>query len=442
MDLLIRIAFVMLLASVFFAASVIGGGQADAASVTAKGTILPGGADLMKEPDSKSAVLARLGEGTEVALKHEIHAGSKKHRVRWYKVRWKGKTGYVEAGSVGGIRYGHHLGITVDDLEYRKGPGESFRRLGRIKPGRLVCPLLPASAAGKSGTWYKLEIKGKTAYLPRAYVALTSPPGPSPEPDLSGRPEPARSLLSDPTVGGKARYVYTFDTQNCKRLFAVRGSGGVTTAQGLAYTGKRYYVLFGNRVGQHIVTYSSKGKRIGATRFRFAIGHPNGMTWDPRTGLCYIFKGHQKGIYTWDPAKDSFGRSETMFNASGGAYDPSAKMIYASSLPCMYTYSSDGRFRLDAVYGRCIHSFKHSAQDCGAGGGFIFHCISGTDHRNVNYLDVYRICDRKYLGSIKITMGEVESAIVDRKGYVELLINEKGSPDHIWKTPPNIKDLK
>ena len=166
------------------------------------------------------------------------------------------------------------------------------------------------------------------------------------------------------------------------------------------------------------------------------------MTWDPKTRLCYIFKGHQKKIYTWNPKTNKFGKSETPYNASGGAYDADTKMIYASSKPCMYTYSSDGSFRLLSAFGRCSHSFQHSAQDCGAGGGFLFHAVSGSNYRKVNYLDVYRISDRKYLGSIKVKMGEVESAIVDNKGYVELLINNKSNKDYIWRTPLNIKDLK
>jgi hypothetical protein len=91
---------------------------------------------------------------------------------------------------------------------------------------------------------------------------------------------------------------------------------------------------------------------------------------------------------------------------------------------------------------RCRHGFNHSAQDCGAGGGFLFHTVSGSDHQKVNYLDVYRISDRKYLGSIKVKLGEVESAIVNNKGYVELLINKDNSTDLIWQTPLNIKDLQ
>ena len=61
----------------------------------------------------------------------------------------------------------------------------------------------------------------------------------------------------------------------------------------------------------------------------------------------------------------------------------------------------------------------------------------------INYLDVYRAKDNAYLGSIKITFGEIESAVVGNDGYVRLLINELGDDtDYIWKTPLNVNELK
>jgi hypothetical protein len=95
------------------------------------------------------------------------------------------------------------------------------------------------------------------------------------------------------------------------------------------------------------------------------------------------------------------------------------------------------------LFSRCSHGFFHYIQDCGAGGGFIFHGISGANKRSTNYLDVYRAKDNAYLGSIKITFGEIESAVVGNDGYVRLLINELGDDtDYIWKTPLNVNELK
>ena len=105
-------------------------------------------------------------------------------------------------------------------------------------------------------------------------------------------------------------------------------------------------------------------------------------------------------------------------------------------------YSSDGAFAHYAIFPRCSPGFFNYPQDCGAGEGFIFHGISGRNKKTKNQLDIYRAADMAYLGSIKITIGEVESAVVGQGGYVELLINTKGNTDYIWKTPLNVNELK
>ena len=47
-----------------------------------------------------------------------------------------------------------------------------------------------------------------------------------------------------------------------------------------------------------------------------------------------------------------------------------------------------------------------------------------------------------YLGSIKITIGEYESAVVGPGGYLELLINTEGTTDYVWRTPLKVTELK
>ena len=437
-------ALIFLIAvTAFSALPLLGTFDVHAASISASGTISSDGTKLRKKPSSSSGTLSSLEAGMVVTIKEEVFTSKKDpSKTRWYKVKAGGKTGYVRTDNIRNIVYGSERGVTVDELNYRTGPGTGFKSRGVLDWGTEIKIMLPARVKNSKEVWYKTKIKGKTSYLIKKYVARTTAPEPSPKPMLKGKPKVAKALLSNPTKGGKARYVYTFNSKNCKRLFSVTGYSGVTTPQGMAFTGKRYYVLYGNDYGQRIVTYSAKGKRLKATRFSFSIGHPNGITWDPKTRKCYIFKGHHPKIYTWDPKTNKFGKSKTPYNASGGAYDANTKMIYASSKPCMFTYNVNGKFKLVSAFGRCDHKFWHSAQDCGAGGGFLFHGVSGRNYRTVNYLDVYRISDRKYLGSIKVTMGEIESAVVGKDGYVRLLINHKSTTDYIWKTPLNIKDLQ
>lgn len=427
----------------FTALPLFGTGNVHAAAVKASATVRSDGVKLRKNPSSSSGTRMVLSAGTVVTIKEEVFTStSLSASSRWYKIRTAGKDGYVRKNQLKNITYGTERGVTVDVVNYRKGPGTGFSSRGSLDWGKEITLLLPSRMKGSKQVYYKTKIKGRMAYISKTLIARTPPREPSPKLKLKGRPKLARALLSNPTKGGKARTVYTFSSKNCKKLFSVSGYAGVATPQGLAYTGKRYYVLFGTDYGQRIVTYSATGKRLRATRFAFSIGHPNGMTWDPKTKRCYIFKGHQKKIYTWDPKTNKFGKSKTPYNASGGAYDSDTGMIYASSKPCMYTLSGNGKFKLTSAFGRCDHKFTHSAQDCGAAGGFLFHGVSGSNYRSVNYLDVYRISDRKYLGSIKVKLGEIESVIVNKKGYVVLLINHNGKTEGVWKTPLNIKDLQ
>lgn len=256
------------------------------------------------------------------------------------------------------------------------------------------------------------------------------------------RSEVAARLRANPTYGGACRQVYEFSSSNCRKLFPVTGYGSAHVPQGFAYTGSRYHIVFGMSDAQSIVTYSSSGKRLSAVRFPYNMGHPNSMTWDPQTGLCYIFKGNQKKIYTWNPETGKFGTSSTPYSSSGIAYDSSDGLLYASSLAGIRAYSSDGKFSHLKYFSRCSHSGKTYVQDCGAGGGFVFHGVSGADKASTNFLDVYRTADGAYMGSVRVRLGEIESATVDKDGYVVLLINTmKDRTDYIWKTNLNVKDL-
>ena len=249
-------------------------------------------------------------------------------------------------------------------------------------------------------------------------------------------------LKGNPTNGGKARYVYTFDTTNCTKLFGVSGFSKAVVPQGMTFTGSEYYIVYGMKPMQAIVTYSQTGEKLKSGGFAFNMGHPNGITWDPKTGLCYIFKGNQKTIYTWNPKTNKYGKAKTPYSSSGVAYDGSTNYIYATSQTGVRVYSSDGKFKHQKLFKRCSHGIKHYIQDCGAGGGFVFHGISGSNKQKTNFLDVYRSADGMYLGSIRIAIGEIESVVVGNDGYVQLLVNTSGKTDYVWKTPLNINDLK
>lgn len=249
------------------------------------------------------------------------------------------------------------------------------------------------------------------------------------------------NLLANPTDGGRARIIGTFDKNNCTKLFGVTGTSRAKVPQGMTMNGDTYYLVYGMSGGQAIVAYSSSGKKLGAANFPFNMGHPNGITWDPQTGLCYIFRGYQYSCYTWDPATGKFGKASTPFSSSGIAYDARTNLLFASSRSGMREYSSDGKFAHNREFKRCSHGGKTYVQDCGAANGYLFHCVSGANKHKTNYLDVYREADGKYLGTIKINIDEAESAVVGSDGFVRILCNTTNNTDHIWKTPLNVNEL-
>ena len=451
----IRIFSVLLMAVLAFTAAPVMSGQVTGTSsaayaasetpkLTATGKISESGVNLRKSASASSRSLKTLKAGTKVKIHYIVFTdkNSIKKATRWYRVT-AGKTkGYVNAAYVDSIKYSKADALAADELNYRKGPGTGYTVYSSVGYGTEITLLLKAYGPDDDTLWYKAKVAGRTAYVCGDYIRVLPPLKTPTAKQLEGRSDLAVSLLTNPTRGGWARYVDTFSSDNCSILFAVNGYMGVSTPQGLAYTGKEYYVLYGNNVGQRIVTYSATGERLAATKFKFAIGHPNGITWDPQTGLCYIFKGHKTRMYTWDPKTNKFKKARSPYVASGGAYDRSTKQLYATSKSALYVYSGDGSFRTLKIFDRAWPGIAHSAQDCGAGGGFLFHGVSGTNYRTTNFLDIYRTEDGAYLGSVKIKLGEIESAIVGKGGYLYLLINVPGKTDIIYKTPLNVKDLQ
>ena len=443
-DIKRRLVSLMLAAALIFTAlPLLGtpGFSAEAASVTATGKTSVSGVCLRKSSNTSAKVIKTLKKNTKLTIHREIFKkhGSTSAKKRWYYVSVGSKKGYVRSDMVKSINYSNTAASTSDALNYRTGPSTRFKKLGTVPQGTSVTLQLPAKIAGSDDMWYRATVKGKTAYISSSYVSIViiTPPE-----ELEGKSELARELLSHPTKGGKARVVYTFDTENCTKLFPVKGYLNATVPQGFTFTGSKYYVLYGMAAGQSIVTFAADGTRLDASKFSFCIGHPNGITWDPQTKMCYIFKGNQKTIYTWNPATGKFGKSKTPYSSSGVGYDNSTKLLYASSKTGIRAYSADGAFKHKKLFPRCDHGIFHYIQDCGAGEGFIFHGISGASKKETNFLDIYRAADSAYLGSIKITIGEFESAVVGNDGYLQLLINTSGSTDYVWRTPLNVNELK
>lgn len=442
----LAVTLILLTTAAMLPASDSGGSfTASAASVTASGKISDDDVNLRKSPNTTSKIVTSMKKNTKVTIQSEVFTkkGSTAAVDRWYYVTAGKYTGYVRADLVKSITYGKAAATSTDALNYRSGPATSFKKQGTIQSNTTISLQLPAKMSGSGETWYRAIVDGRTAYVCGDYIRM----GKAAfirfsEEELKGKSELAKALLSNPTNGGKARVVATFTTGNCKKLFSIKGYKNAKVPQGMTFTGSEYYILYGMAAGQSIVTYSSGGSRVRASKFSFSIGHPNGIAWDPVTKMCYIFKGYTKKYFTWNPSTKKYGKGKAPYSSSGVSYDNATNLLYVSSRTGIRVYSADGKFTHLRLFPRCSHGFFHYPQDCGAGEGFIFHGISGRKKKKTNYLDIYRASDCAYLGSIKITIGEFESAVVGNDGYLQLLINTNGETDYVWKTPLNVKELK
>ena len=450
-----RILAAALIALVCAAAfPVLSGDTAYAASLNCSGR-LNTSVYLRKSWSTSSRSLGSMKKNTSLNVRYEVNTSgtNTSSSTRWYAVNAGSRSGFVKVNRVKITRCAHVAAYTTEAVNYRTGPATSFRKLGTAKAGTRVSILIPAKCPG-GATWYKVNVNGRTGYIHGSYISIGTY-GSSIETGIASafkneftnlinsiRTSPAKELNKKSTIGGNTRVVYTFDSSNCKKLFAITGYGETQVPQAFTFTGKEYYVLYGMDNSQCIVTYNENGKRIKSTPFPKNYGHLNGITWDPKTKLCYIFKGCQTTIYTWNPANGQFGTATTQFSSSGVGYDNVTDILYASSETCIRKYSADGKFTYLGKITRCEPNMSHSVQDCGACNGYVFHGITSTRNRFLNYLDVYRAKDGKYMGSIKVTMDEIESVVVGNDGYVQLIINTDQRTDYVWKTPLNVRDLK
>ncbi|MCF0144840.1 MAG: hypothetical protein HUJ79_07105, partial [Firmicutes bacterium] len=214
----------------------------------------------------------------------------------------------------------------------------------------------------------------------------------------------------------------------------IHGDGNARVPQSLSKKDDCYvvsYVSSGGSSGKFI-SYRRDGE-LAAINNASGMGYANGTTYNPNTNKFYVVKTHKSirtascSTYNGD-TKEFAGSFSLPKVTSGIAYDESNNKYYLSKGNELYV--CDNQFKVE----KFIHKFirYNHAQDIGAYNGVIFVCtwVSG----NTSYIDLYRISDGAYLGTIDACIGEVESVIVD-DGYLVILMNRLGtSDDYIYKT--------
>ena len=241
--------------------------------------------------------------------------------------------------------------------------------------------------------------------------------------------------------GASAHVIYHLSPDNCEVAKSITGAGGAVIPQGLAYTGDKYIVVYGMGSPNRVISFDVDGDGKEVSVPKVSMGHPNGFAYADENGLCYCAKGWTSKVYTYEPTSDSYGTQNLAYGCSGIGYDRKEKLLYTCSRTAMVAYDMADGFSVKYSCGVVKHSGKTYTQDCGGHAGIMLRCLSGSSKHGTNYIDIYDMKNGRYLGTISCDLSEVESCIVNKDGFLEILANNSSSVDYIWKTDLNIETL-
>lgn len=248
---------------------------------------------------------------------------------------------------------------------------------------------------------------------------------------------------ADPVSAGGAtpNIIYYLDSDNCELVKKVTGSGGAVVPQGLAYTGDKYIISYGMGSPNRIISFDVDGDGKSVSVPSVSLGHPNGFTYANENGRCYCVKGWSSKAYTYEPTSDSYGSVNLSYGCSGIGYDRKKKLLYTCSRTAMVAYDISDGYSVKYRCGVVNHSGTVYTQDCGGHAGILLRCLSGASKHGTNYIDLYDMKNGRYLGTLSCDLSEVESCIVNKDGFLEILSNNSSNVDYIWKTDLNIDTL-
>ena len=241
--------------------------------------------------------------------------------------------------------------------------------------------------------------------------------------------------------GASAHIIYHLDPDNCEVVKKITGADGAVIPQGLGYTGDKYIVSYGMGSPNRIISFDVDGDGKSVSVPKVSMGHPNGFTYANENGRCYCVKGWTSKAYTYEPTSNSYGSVNLSYGCSGIGYDRKEKLLYTCSRTAMVAYDISDGYSVKHRCGVVKHSGTVYTQDCGGHAGIMLRCLSGSSKHGTNYIDLYDMKNGRYLGTFSCDLSEVESCIVDNDGFLEILANNSGSEDYIWKTDLNIETL-
>ena len=241
--------------------------------------------------------------------------------------------------------------------------------------------------------------------------------------------------------GAAAHIIYHLSPDNCEIAKVVTGSGGAVVPQGLAYTGDKYLISYGMGSPNRIVSFDVDGDGKEVSVPKISLGHPNGFTYANENGRCYCVKGWSSRAVTYEPTSGNYSSVNLSYGCSGIGYDRKEKLLYTCSRTAMVAYDISEGYKVVNRTGVVKHSGYMYTQDCGGHAGILLRCLSGRNKHGINYIDLYDMKNGKYLGTFSCDLSEVESCIVNKDGFLEILANNSSGTDYIWRTGINIETI-
>lgn len=121
------------------------------------------GVNMRKSATILSGRIMIIPDNKKVTILEEQFKDRRKisNELKWYKISYDGKTGYIRADLVDGIKYPSVEAKTTDYLNFRVGAGTKMAKKGTFSKGRKVYIVGKARPRGSSELWYKIKL-GKT----------------------------------------------------------------------------------------------------------------------------------------------------------------------------------------------------------------------------------------------------------------------------------------
>ena len=160
-----------------------------------------GSANLRKGPSLDYAIICTVKKGATLTYKNETKTDSR--GVKWYKVSYNGKTGWISSKYSSFEKSGSKPKTSSKDkvtatgsVNLRKGPGLKYDIVATVDKGAELKYLGDTKTDSRGVKWYKVSYNGGTAWISSKYSKNSKSSG-------SSLPKPSTSAKNKVTTTGE-----------------------------------------------------------------------------------------------------------------------------------------------------------------------------------------------------------------------------------------------